>query len=103
MGYCASMYKSSFHVKTEYTGRVIKKLENYGYTAELDDDGNIIRLDFNRDKIAYDEDTMFQAIAPYVEDGSFIEMAGEDGDRWRWVFKDGKCKEVRAKVTWSDE
>lgn len=103
MGYCASMNRSSFHVKTEYTGRVSKKLKNYGYTAELDDDGSIISLDFNGDKIAYDEDTIFQAIAPYVGDGSFIEMIGEDGERWRWVFEDGKCKEVRAKLTWLDE
>ena len=103
MGYCASMSKSSFHVRRKYTGIVIKKLENYGYTAELDDDGNIICLYFNGDKIAHDEDTMFQAIAPYVEDGSFIEMAGENGDRWRWVFKDGRCEEFRPKVTWPDE
>ena len=103
MGYYASKSRSSLHVRTENAGRVLKKLENYGYLAELDDEGNIIDLNFNGDKLAYDEDTMFQAIAPYVEDGNFIEMVGEDGDRWRWVFKDGKCKEVRAEVTWPDE
>ena len=103
MGYCASMSKCSFYVKSEFTGRVIKKLEAKGYIAELDDDGNIIDLEFHGDKLAYDEDQMFQAVAPYVKSGSYIEMDGEDGSRWRWKFQDGKWKEVMAKLTWPDE
>jgi len=103
MSYWAYMSNAFFEVKTEHTERVLKKLKNYGYLAELDDEGEIIELYFNGDKLACDEDIMFQAIAPYVEDGSFIEMVGEDGDCWRWIFKDAKCKEVRAEVTWPDE
>lgn len=103
MGYCASMSQCSFRVNTEHTGRVIKKLEDCGYIAELDDDGNIVGLDFAGDKLAYDEDKMFEQIAPYVESDSFIEMLGEDGTRWRQVFKDGKCREIKASVAWPNE
>jgi hypothetical protein len=31
---------------------------------------------------------------------SYIEMYGEDGDKWRWIFKNGKCEEVYPKVIW---
>ena len=103
MGYCASMSKSNFHVKTENTGRVIAKIQRFGYIPKLDNDGNIVEIDFEGERLGHDEDVMFNAIAPYVEDGSFIEMVGEDGDRWRWVFKNGECKEIKAKMTWNDE
>ena len=46
---------------------------------------------------------MFQSIAPYVQDGSYIWMIGEDGSQWRWVFQSGVCREVNAKVEWREE
>ena len=103
MGYCVDMESCKFHVKTEHFGKVYKKLEEYGYAPKIDDDGNVVDLDFVGDKIAYDEEVMFKKIATYVEDGSYIEMSGEDGARWRWVFSSGTVKEVRAKVVWDDE
>jgi hypothetical protein len=92
-----------FHVKTENFGRVYKNLESYGYAPDTDDDGNIIGLEFVGDKVVYDEEKMFQKIAPFVEDGSFIEMRGEDGAMWRWVFSGGTVREVRATVVWPEE
>jgi len=44
------------------------------------------------------EDEIFKAIAEFVEDG-YIEMLGEDGDRWRYVFKDGKFEYKSATIT----
>lgn len=43
-----------------------------------------------------DDDLIFNAIAPYVEDGSYIQINGEDGAIWRWVFENGKCFERQA-------
>jgi len=37
-----------------------------------------------------DEEKFFAAIAPVVEDGSFIDVVGEDDGRWRWMWEDGK-------------
>jgi len=103
MGYSAELVRCKFNVKTEHFGKVYKNLENKGYIPEADDDGNVIDLDFAGDKLAYDEDKMFQKIAPFVEDGSFIEMRGEDGAMWRWVFSDGKVREIKSKVIWDED
>lgn len=103
MGYCIEMVSCKFHVKSENFGKVYKNLENYGYIPETDDDGNVIDLDFAGDKLLYDEETMFKKIAPVVEDGSFIEMRGEDGAMWRWVFSGGTVREVKAKIVWDEE
>ena len=100
MGYYADLVNNNFFVPSKYTGRVMKKMENYGYSVELDDDGNIIDVQFPRNRLASGEKEMFQAIAPYVKDGSFLEMFGEDGTRWRQVFKNGTCKEVTAQTIW---
>lgn len=37
-----------------------------------------------------DEEKFFAAIAPIVEDGSFINCRGEDGEEWRWMWENGK-------------
>lgn len=36
------------------------------------------------------------------EPGSYIEMRGEDGALWRWVFDGKTCKEITAKITWDN-
>ena len=89
-----------FRVKTENTGRIIQKLESHGYVSKLDDDGNITSLSFYGDKLSYDEGEMFKIVAPYVEDGSYIEMHGEDGAQWRWAFSGGDCQYITAKTVW---
>ena len=30
-------------------------------------------------------------------------MNGEDDARWRWVFNNGKCEEIQAKISWDEE
>lgn len=42
---------------------------------------------------------LYNSMAEFVDDG-YIEYLGEDGERWRYVFKDGKCEEVYPKVSW---
>jgi len=59
-------------------------------------------ITFNGEKLG-DDAILFNAIAPYVEKGSYIEMQGEDGSRWRWVFDGKKCKEVTAKISFDED
>jgi hypothetical protein len=47
-----------------------------------------------------DDQILFDTIAPFVKAGSFIEMDGEDGMKWRWYFDGEKCVEQSGKVTW---
>ena len=77
-------------------------LREWCYEPEVDDGGNIVGFEFSGEKIG-DEDRMFRAIAPFVKDGSFIEMHGEDGARWRWKFVNGQMKEINARIVWDDE
>lgn len=98
MGYCMSMNDSKFFVSTENVGRVLSVMQHQPYELKFDDDGNIVDISFYGDKLG-DEPRVFQKIAPYVKDGSYIEMEGEDNDIWRWVFKDSKCREVKAEVS----
>jgi hypothetical protein len=60
--------------------------------SDFDDEGNLTYLHFSSPKLGQ-EDIMLSEIAPWVKDGSFILMAGEEGYIWRWYFKDGKCLE----------
>jgi len=68
------------------------------YRVDFDKDG-ICSISFDGDKLGED-DALFNAISPYVENGSFIEMHGDDGYLWRWVFHNGECKEIRPTITW---
>ncbi len=60
------------------------------------------------DKISYewekmhDFDGFCNAVAPCVESGSYIQFCGEDGEKWRYAFRDGKWKEIRPVLTWPD-
>ena len=126
MGYCVSMNECDFKIKKENTSKaleiikeLVKKgeefrwvsnevlleaenlkeaLEEFGYDV-IEDEKELKIFDFLNEKEG-DELTMFQAIAPVVEEGSYIEMYGEDGDTWRWVFENGKCTEKRPRVEW---
>ncbi len=64
--------------------------------------GDIIDLEFCGEKLG-DDAVLFNALAPFVEAGSFIEMRGEDHLIWRWAFKGGKMQEKMGKVVFEDE
>lgn len=74
-------------------------LDYWGFETTLDAEGSIVDIQFVREKLG-DELKMFRAIAPWVRDSSFIEMVGEDGAQWRWVFEGGQCAERYPTVTW---
>lgn len=77
-------------------------LEDYSWCPKMDGDYNIVDIDFHGEKMGAEE-RMFEAIAPFVQDGSYIEMTGDEGAHWRWVFTDGKMKEVNAVLPWSED
>lgn len=64
------------------------------WKLRFDLSGNAAEIYFNGEK-AGDDEILFDAIAPFVKDGSYIEMRGEDGECWRWVFDSGKCTVVK--------
>lgn len=80
-------------------GNVEKALKSWRWHPEFDTDGNVVSIEFWGEKLG-DDKVLFEAIAPWVKSGSYIEMQGEDGTMWRWCFDDGKFHEKTAKVSW---
>lgn len=122
MGYCATLEDAKFFIAEENKYEAYRKLkkdlcdvdrvqkarclenilEVYCFSPEIDKDDNICNIDFTGDKL-WDEEILFNLLAPFVKSGSYIEMRGEDGERWRWVFKNGEFKTITAKVIWEDD
>jgi len=69
------------------------------WEAEVDEDYNIVRVVFQAEKLG-DEPQFFGVLGPFVDPGSFIEMRGEDGERWRWTFDGSTMRESKARVSW---
>lgn len=101
MGYGMSMKNSKFHVKTENFGRVYAALQHHGYVFEVDSIGNVTGIEYVGEILSNEEEA-FAKIAPYVESGSYLEMCGEDGERFRWIFNNGTFKEIIAKTIWDN-
>lgn len=73
-------------------------LDAFRWTPDLDAEGNTVSICFDGDKLGEDK-IVFSLIAPFVQDDSYIEMNGEEGAIWRWVFQDGKCIEKDANIS----
>ena len=56
---------------------------------EVNDDENGDLLISCYDNKSGQEDVFFAAAAPFIEEGEY-EWTGEDGDFWKWEFRDGK-------------
>lgn len=71
------------------------------WQTHFDDEGNITDISFDGEKMG-DDRVLFDTIAPFVKEGSFIEMSGEDNDMWRWKFTNSICKEIGARIVWDE-
>lgn len=122
MGYCMYLRDCSLHIKKENYGAALEAvkaafskeediqqfeqfedaMDEFYYRPEYSEDGDICGLSFDGEKLR-DDFEFWSAVAPYVEDGSYIEMDGEDFNLWRWAFKNGICKEIEPIIIWEDE
>ena len=75
-------------------------LVGWGWAPTMDKEGNIVDLRFQHEKMG-DEKALFSALAPFVKNGSFIEMLGDDGDHWRWVFDGARCFQIWPVLVWN--
>jgi hypothetical protein len=128
MGYCVEQKESVFQMKAENKPKALEAIkaidgiETWKYcdlsflkdntleealntlcwdtTNYLDDEGNITDIYYEGEKLDDYILPIFNAIAPFVEADSFIEMMGEDGTIWRWVFNGKTCEEKYPKITW---
>ena len=63
-------------------------------------DGDIVGLRFFGEKSG-DDGAMLNAIAPFVDAGSYVQMQGEDGAVWRWYFNGDTCETQAGVVVFS--
>jgi len=77
-----------------------KTLEDWRWELLEDESGNVTGICFTGQKQG-DDAEMFNAIAPFVDPGSFIEVIGEDGYRWRWAFNKGE-EGICLEEQWAD-
>ena len=74
-------------------------MEAFRWPVEHDAEGNITSIAFAGEKLG-DDTPFFGVLAEFVDDDSFIEMHGEDGAMWRWIFSGGEVVEKHATVSW---
>lgn len=127
MGYCVEMLKNEFSFKEENKDKILQAIKVWAEANKgehkpwisiedllCSDDvetafekirfpiylaaGRKYKIDYFSGEKYGCEDEIFKAIEEFVEDG-YIEMLGEDGDRWRYVFKDGKFEYKTAKIS----
>lgn len=131
MGYCMEQRDANFKIKSENVSKAFEACqefiaknsdENYrwidndvlkdaktlpdfiaewGWDVNFNADGDIDSIHFDSEKLG-EEDKIFEILAPFVENKSYIEMGGEDGYIWRWVFKNGKFDEISPRMDWGE-
>ena len=62
--------------------------------------GDVTSIYFDGEKLG-DDEHLLRAIAPFVRDGSWIEIEGED-ERWRWCFHGGELHTITPTVIWPE-
>lgn len=77
---------------------VSEVLELLGFDVDTVPEGTYIR---RYDSKTGQEDLFLNAIAEFVEPGSFIEWRGEDGAFWRNDFDGKKMRTLEGRVTYS--
>ena len=130
MGYCISVDSENFSFNKNKSNEILKSVkeavENQQITkcrwtnansllysdniTELFDEMRFEVFEKDQDRYGIDffgekydgcEEQFFKAIAPHINDG-YLEYIGEDGDKWRYIFKNGECKEVYPKIIWEE-
>ena len=96
-----SYYETRFKRRFNQHQFLGNALESLSWHCSFDAKGNINKLSWWGEKSG-DDYNILDSIAPYVKSGSYIEMFGEDGEIWRWIFKDGRCKEITPKIVWEE-
>ena len=129
MGYCIELEESTLVIKKETAENVVTAIKDFAKNASrlswidkdylldaenIEDVFSEIRYELNKNENGdYEIDyfsgeklgndlVIFNSFAQFIENGQYIEMLGEDGERWRWIFINGKCEEIIARVVWDN-
>jgi hypothetical protein len=83
-------------------GDLLQFLHEWNYEAKIDiTTGDIVDIHTQAEKLG-DEEKLWEQIAPWVMDGSYIQCHGEDSSQWRWVWREGAYYFVEATLHFDD-
>ena len=88
----------------DYDQRVTSVREVFellGFDCDYNQDKGMVIIDGYDGKIGQ-EDLFLAAVAPFVDNGSYMEWRGEDGELWRYEVRDGKLYILGAVITWNN-
>lgn len=77
---------------------VVRK--TWGVVLKMGENNAFVTASYDWEKATGAELELSEKLAPFVEGEGYIEWCGEDGSRWRHVFKDGKVTEKHPKISW---
>jgi hypothetical protein len=88
----------------KYPGRnLAEMIRSVGWEAVQDEDYSIVGLRL-RTESQGDMLGFFRSLAPYVEDGSYIQLyAPGYEESWRWNFREGKLYYQTPEVRWPSD
>lgn len=81
----------------ETCSNFIELLQEIGFeNLKYDEEGNLIGFYYSNK--TGQENLFFNAIAPYITKGSYINWRGEDGELWQWYFDGEKMIHKNAVI-----
>lgn len=95
---CFSWVNTKEFVKAKTLPEAIQAWRWEGF---VNDAGDLVEINFNGEKLGNDA-ILLEAIAPFVEAGSYIEMEGEEGCHWKWCFDGKTMEEKQGRVVYED-
>lgn len=81
------------------TGSLDEELLRAGWEPSFGDGSDVVDLQWQGGS-DYGDQELLTVIAPFVEEGSYLQMFDEDGNHWRWVFTGGTVKLVEPQIIW---
>lgn len=130
MGYCIELGKSTIRITKTNAEKIMEVIKNYinaynpdwrwvnnailvaraeehdfeefmyelRYSVYVEEDGRYAIDYLAGEKLGDDED-IFKLIAEFIDDG-YIEILGEEGNRWRYTFTNGVFETKYPKIEW---
>ncbi len=80
-------------------GKIEEFADKFGMEAIFNAEKSKYYL-YNIGEKLWNQEDFLSVIAKFCYEDSYIEIAGENGDRWRWVIKNGELCEVMPAVDW---
>lgn len=111
MGYSMHCRETDFKIskaqlakfKKDHKKPLARVLESTGWHLKFDKaEDRVLDIDFCGENYHDEDDEIMDMLAPYVAAGSYIQMQGDEGELWRWVFDGLEVRKITPTITWPE-